>query len=115
MIRFFKGFTYAYNGIRLSFKAGGNFIFHLFAAIVVILMGMYFKISNLEWVAITFCITLVLAAETFNTCIEKLTDIISPERNKNAGEVKDLAAGAVLIAAIGAAITGLIIFIPYLL
>jgi diacylglycerol kinase (ATP) len=114
MMRFFKGFFYAFNGIRLSFKAGGNFRFHIFAAIAVIVLGFYFKISNLEWVAITLCITIVLAAETFNTCIEKLTDFISPERNKNAGEVKDLAAGAVLLAAIGAAITGLIIFIPYL-
>lgn len=114
MMRFFKGFTYAFNGIRLSVKAGGNFRFHLFAAIIVIALGLYFKISNQEWTAITICISLVLAAETFNTSIEKLTDIISPSINKNAGEVKDLAAGAVLICAIGAAITGLIIFTPYM-
>lgn len=114
MKRFFKGFTYAFNGIRLSFKEGGNFRFHLFAALVVISLGFYFKISNNEWIAIMLCIALVLAAETFNTSIEKLTDIISPDFNKNAGAVKDLAAGAVLICAIGAAITGILIFIPYL-
>jgi diacylglycerol kinase (ATP) len=114
MMRFFKGFIYAFNGIRLSLKSGGNFLFHLFAAIVVISLGFYLKISNNEWIAIVICIAFVLAAETFNTAIEKLTDIISPNYNKNAGEVKDLAAGAVLICAIGAAITGLIIFIPYL-
>jgi diacylglycerol kinase (ATP) len=113
-MRFFKGFTYAFNGIRLSYKAGGNFRLHLFAMMLVIALGFYYKISNNEWMAIAICISLVLAAETFNTAIEKLTDIIYPSFNKNAGEVKDLAAGAVLICAIGAAITGLIIFLPYL-
>ncbi len=68
----------------------------------------------MEWVAIILCIGMVLATELINTAIERLVDLISPDRNPIAGQIKDIAAGAVLICAIAAAIVGLIIFIPYL-
>lgn len=78
-------------------------------------MGHFLNISPLEWVAITVVITMVLTAELINTSIEGIVDLISPEKNKIAGKVKDAAAGAVLISAIGSLITGLIIFLPKLL
>jgi diacylglycerol kinase (ATP) len=56
---------------------------------------------------------MVLAAEGFNTAIERLVDLVSPDFHPVAGDVKDVAAGAVLICAIAAAIIGMIIFIPY--
>ena len=56
---------------------------------------------------------MVLAAEGFNTAIERLVDLVSPDFHTVAGDVKDVAAGAVLICAIAAAIIGMIIFIPY--
>jgi diacylglycerol kinase (ATP) len=62
---------------------------------------------------VVMCIGTVIAAELFNTAIEKLVDLVSPERHPVAGQVKDIAAGAVLICAVAAAIIGLIIFIPY--
>lgn len=85
---------------------------HLLAAILVILAGFLLNISRLEWIAIIFVITLVIALEIINTAIELLVDWISPEHHPQAGKIKDLAAGAVLIAAIGAAITGVMIFLP---
>ena len=61
------------------------------------------------------CIGTVIAAELFNSAIERLVDLVSPEWQKVAGEVKDIAAGAVLVTAITAAIVGLIVFLPYIL
>lgn len=68
-----------------------------------------------EWIAIILCFGVVLAAEGFNTAIERLVNLVSPERNPIAGDVKDIAAGSVLICAIVAAIVGIIIFMPYVL
>ncbi|MEG2574055.1 MAG: diacylglycerol kinase family protein, partial [Bacteroides sp.] len=83
--------------------------------VLVVIAGCLFHITRNEWIAILLCVALVFAAEAFNTAIERLVNIVSPERNVQAGDVKDIAAGAVLICAIIAAIVGLIIFTPYIL
>ena len=108
-----KSFVYAAKGIRWLFAEHNAWI-HLAAAILVVIAGFFFDINQIEWIIICICIGSVFAAETFNTAIEKLSDVVSPEWNEKIGKVKDLAAGAVLITAITAAIIGLIIFIPYL-
>ena len=87
---------------------------HLIATIVVVTAGFLLGITPGEWIAVLLCIGMVFAAETFNTAIEKLSNVVSPEWNDTIGKVKDLSAGAVLICAIIAAIVGLIVFIPYL-
>lgn len=79
----------------------------------VIIAGIVLGITRTEWIMVVMCIGTVIAAELFNTAIEKLVDLVSPERHPVAGRVKDIAAGAVLICAVAAAIIGLIIFIPY--
>lgn len=79
----------------------------------VIIAGIVLGITRTEWIMVVMCIGTVIAAELFNTAIEKLVDLVSPERHPVAGQVKDIAAGAVLICAVAAAIIGLIIFIPY--
>lgn len=107
-----KSFVYAFAGIKELIKKEHNAWIHCFATICVIVCGIFFNISRMEWIAVSICIGMVLMAEAFNSAIERLTDIVSPEYNKKAGKVKDLAAGAVLLAAIGAATVGLIIFIP---
>ena len=91
-----------------------NLSFHLIASVIVIIAGFVLGITRTEWMIIALCIGVVIAAELFNTAIEKLVDLVSPERHPIAGQVKDIAAGAVLICAAAAAIVGLIIFIPYL-
>ncbi len=108
-----KSFVYAWRGLLLLIRQEHNAWIHLSAAAGVVIAGFCFKITQLEWIAVVFCIGLVLAAETFNTAIEKLANVVSPDWNELIGKVKDVAAGAVLICAITAAIVGLIIFIPY--
>lgn len=109
-----RSFRYAWQGIKCCVGKEQNLSFHLIAAATVIIAGFYFGITQTEWLMIILCIGMVIAAELFNTAIEKLVDRVSPERNPIAGQVKDIAAGAVLICAAAAAIIGLIIFIPYL-
>ena len=107
-----ESFKYAGRGIRWLFAEHNAWI-HLAATIGVIVAGLCFGITRSEWIVIILCIGIVFAAETFNTAIEKLANVVSPQWNEMIGKVKDLAAGAVLICAIAAAIVGLIIFIPY--
>ena len=107
-----KSFKFAFNGIRLLINHEHNAWIHCFAAICVIIAGFAFDISTTEWIAVTFAIGTVLAAEAVNSSIEAIADLVSPEYNEAIKRTKDLAAGAVLILAISAAIVGLIIFIP---
>jgi diacylglycerol kinase (ATP) len=110
----FKSFKHAFNGIRLFFVEGHNARIHLLAAILVVVMSFYFNISLLEWLAIIFAIAIVWMAEMINTAIETLSDVVSPAYHPKIKIVKDIAAGAVLVAAVAAVIVGLLIFIPKL-
>lgn len=110
-----KSFTYAWKGIRNFICREHNAWIHLTITLLVVIAGFVFSIQNSEWIAIIICIGVVLAAEAFNTAIERLVNLVSPAWNPIAGEVKDIAAGAVLICAAAAAVVGLIIFIPYII
>jgi diacylglycerol kinase len=90
-------------------------LIHAIASVMVLAAGFIFDITLTEWCLLMGCIGLVVTSEIFNTAIETLTDLVSPEHNPLAGKTKDLAAGAVLVAAITAAIIGTIIFLPYLI
>jgi len=105
-------FIYAFKGIIYAIKTQHNLWIHLTASVLVVVFGFYFQISIYEWIAVILCIGSVITSEIFNSAIEALTDLVSPDYNEKAGLVKDLAAGAVLISAIISAIIGLIIFIP---
>lgn len=110
-----KSFRYAGKGIY-SFIAGEhNAWIHCSAILVVTCAGFFLNITREEWIAVILCYGLVLTAEAFNTAIERLVDLVSPEQHPIAGNVKDIAAGAVLISAIIAFIVGLIVFIPYII
>jgi diacylglycerol kinase len=111
----FKSFVYALEGMAWFFKREHNAWIHGFATIIVLLMAFVFKISGLDLVAIIFAIAMVLIAEMFNTAIEKIMDHLSPAQHPAVKIIKDMAAAAVLIAAIVAAIVGLIIFTPKIL
>jgi diacylglycerol kinase (ATP) len=115
MKKFIQGFGYALNGIWHATATQLNFRVHLVAALMAVYTGYALHISTNEWLWIILCIAMVLIAELFNTALEFLTDLVSPEYNKRAGLVKDMGAGAVLITAICALIIGLIIFMPKLL
>lgn len=112
MAKFFKGFVYAGKGLTYALRTQLNLKLQLIAALVVILLGLFLKLSVLEWIAVMVCIGLVLALEMLNTSIELLVDKISPEYDPTAGKIKDVAAGAVLVAAIVSFIVALLIFVP---
>jgi len=107
-----KSFGSAFSGLRLILKNEHNFRIHVFILVIVIIAGIFFKINAADWIAITVVSGLVLTAECFNSAIEYLSDAVSPEVNPAIKNVKDAAAAGVLIAAIVAAATGIIIFIP---
>ncbi len=107
-----QSFCHAFNGLGKFFRTEHNAWIHSVAAIAVLILGWRLHISKTEWLGACFAIGLVLSAEAFNTCIERLADMVSPAADDRIKYIKDLAAGAVLIAAITAAIIGSIIFIP---
>lgn len=108
-----KSFAYAWKGIGSFVRKEHNAWIHCSAIIVVTTAGFLFNITRTEWLIIFLCFGIVLAAEAFNTAIERLVNLVSPGYQPIAGDVKDIAAGAVLICAITAAIIGGVIFIPY--
>jgi len=110
-----RSFRYAFRGITELIREEHNFRIHLAVLIIVIASGIFFRISLSSWVTIIFVSALVLVSECINTSIEKLADAINPEPDERIRKAKDIAAAAVLISAIAAVITGLLIFAPYLL
>ncbi|MBV9786587.1 MAG: diacylglycerol kinase family protein [Chloroflexi bacterium] len=88
---------------------------HTVATIVVVAAGWFFGVSAGEWIALILATALVLSLEALNTALEAVVDLVSPQPHPLAKKAKDVAAGAVLIGAIGAALVGCIIFVPKLL
>jgi diacylglycerol kinase (ATP) len=115
MKRLIRSFGFAFNGLKYAAASQPNFRIHLVVGIVAIGLGFVLQISAAEWQWIMLSIALVLITELLNTAIETLTDLVSPTYNVKAGLVKDVSAGAVVIAAVFALITGLVIFIPKLI
>lgn len=111
-MKFLKSLSYAGNGIRHSSIHEINFRIHLFATFAVAVAGFCFAISSTEWLAVITCCTLVLTAEMFNTAIEVFCDCLVKESLPKIKIVKDVAAGAVLVTAIGSAVIGFVIFLP---
>lgn len=95
-----KSFTYAWKGVCSFLSKEHNAWIHCAAIIAVTIAGIRFEITRTEWLVILLCFAMVLAAEAFNTAIERLVNLVSPDYHPIAGDVKDIAAGAVLICAI---------------
>ena len=110
-----KSFTFAFAGIATMLRTQHNAWLHLVATIAVIAAGFALNISADDWRWLVTAIVLVWTAETVNTAFEHLCDVVSPEFQASVQKSKDIAAGAVLICAIGAVIIGLLVFVPYLL
>lgn len=107
-----NSFKYAIRGILSSFKTERNMKIHIFIMILVIIAGFILKINKYEWIACILCFAIVISGELFNTAIETVVDMVMPYKNDKAKIAKDIAAGAVLTLAIGAAVIGVIIFVP---
>ncbi len=109
------GFRHAFRGLGFVIRSEANARIHLVVTLAVVSAGLYFDLTVNEWCSVSLAIGMVLAVEVLNTAIERLVDIVSPEHNAAAGRVKDIAAGATLVAAICAAVVGILIFGPHLL
>lgn len=110
-----SSFKYAMQGILRAFKTERNLKIHASMMIVVVILGLIFKIAVSEWITCIILFALVIGAELLNTSIEEMVNLLSPEIRVHAKYAKDIAAGAVLIFAIASAIVGAIIFLPKLL
>jgi diacylglycerol kinase len=109
-----KSFRSAFSGIAMLLRYEHNARIHLFILIIVLLAGLFLRISSSDWIAIVFASGLVFISECFNTAVEYLSDVVSPEYNEKIKSAKDVAAAGVLISAIIAVIIGVIVFLPYL-
>lgn len=104
-----RSFRFAAQGIIDLFRFENNAKVHLLIAVIVIVAGLWLQLSVVEWAILVTQIGLVWAAEAFNTAIEKLCDFVSPGIHPQIKAIKDLSSGAVLILAITAVVTGLLI------
>jgi len=101
-----RGVGFMFSELSIRFLAA--------ASVLTICAGAYFSITRLEWCAVMLALALVWAAEGLNSALERLTDLVSPGFHPLAGKAKDIAAGAVLLASVGAFLVGLFIFLPHL-
>ena len=108
----YRSFGYAFQGIFTCVRKERNMKIHCVAAVLVVIAGMILKISAIEWCICLALFGLVMALEHVNTAVEAVVDMVTEEYHPLAKVAKDTAAGAVLIAAIMAAIAGCIIFLP---
>ncbi len=111
----YKSFGYAFEGIFTCIAKERNMKIHCLAAIGVVLLGTFLRLSVTQWCICLILFGLVMALELVNTAVEAVVDLVTEEKKPLAKIAKDTAAGAVLIAAIMAAIIGAIIFIPKIL
>jgi diacylglycerol kinase (ATP) len=110
-----QSLRYAGRGVRLMLRSQHNAWLHAVASCCVLIVGGLFMLSDAEWCWIVLAIMAVWTAEALNTALELLADVASPEFHPLVGKAKDVAAGAVLIAACGSVIIALLIFGPHIL
>jgi diacylglycerol kinase (ATP) len=108
-------FKHAFDGLIHTIKTQPNLRIHLTIAALVLLTAAFLGVTRVEWLLLLFTIMWVLVSEMINTVVEAMCDLISEEFHRPIKIAKDVAAGMVLVGAIGAVIVGLTIFIPYLI
>src|SRR4030066_359814 len=108
-----RSINFAIEGILHAAKTQRHLRYHFYSAAIVLLLSYILGISRTEFLIIALSVIAGLLAEMFNTAIETIVDIISPEYSEKARIAKDIAAGAVLITAFGAAVLGYVILFPY--
>lgn len=110
-----KKFAVAISGIGWSVRSQNSFWVHLPITVAVIGLAAWLQVEAWRWVAVVFAITIVFSVELVNTSIEQLVKVLHPEQDQRIGRALDAAASAVLLAAIGSVVIGLIVLGPPLL
>ena len=106
--------NYAIEGILHAVKTQRHLRYHLYSVVLILLLSLIFGISQSKFIAIAIVAIVVLSVEMLNTAIEATVDILFKEYDERARVIKDIAAGAVLITAAGAAVIGYVVFLPFL-
>jgi len=112
---FSKSLKSAFRGIVYAFNTESHLRFHFLAALAVLTAGFLLNITGIQWLFIIYAVGSVIVAELLNTALENTVDLIKAEFHPLAGKAKDIAAGAVLVAAVQAVLIGLIVFGPYII
>lgn len=107
-----ESFRFAWRGIGELVRSERHFRFHLVIAAAVCVLALALQFSLLKWTILLLTIGLVMTAEALNSAVEAVVDLIRPDQHPLAGKAKDIAAGAVLIAAVISVIIGLLLFVP---
>lgn len=110
MRKLVDSFRFAFQGIQYSLKTQRNIRIHFVIAILVFILGIYFKLDTTELALILLTITVVITGEMVNTAIEKTIDLVTEEYKLLAKIAKDVAAGAVLVSSIASVVIGILIF-----
>ena len=110
-----RSFAYALRGLGVMLRSQHNAWIHAAATVAAIAAGVFWRIDRCEWIALALAVVAVWTAEALNTAFEFLADATSPMFHPLVGKAKDVAAAAVLIAAIGAAVVGVLVFWPHLI
>lgn len=109
-----RGGGYAIKGAWILIKSEPSIQVQVVISVFVTIAGFYFDISTTEWMFQIFAIGLVLSTEGLNSAVEGIADFIHPDFHTKIGYIKDVAAGAVLFAAVTAIVIACFIYIPYL-
>jgi diacylglycerol kinase (ATP) len=112
---FGRSFICALRGLVYAIKHNRNLRTHFLIAFIVILASIFFEVNAFEMGILGVMILLVIASEMINTSIEQMTDLITKEHHEEARIAKDVAAGMVLVSAIGSVVVGILIFVPHIL
>jgi diacylglycerol kinase (ATP) len=113
--KWIKSANYAVEGILYAAKTQRHVRYHLIAASTVLILSFILGLNRMEFLFISFVTILVILAEMINSALEVTVDILSPHKSEMARIAKDIAAGAVMITAFGAAVVGYIVLVPYLI
>lgn len=113
MKHFLRSLGFAVAGIRAAWSGQRHLRFHFGATLLVVALGIYLEVSTTDWCLLALAIGMVLSAELMNSAIESVVNLVQPATHPLAGMAKDIAAGAVLVAAIASLVIGLLVFIKY--
>ena len=114
MKTFFRSLAFAIQGVKQFFHHGRNGKIQTVLGFTAIVLGFTVSLSSFQWLLVLFCIGLVISLEMINSAIEKYCDLVTTDFHPGIKIIKDVAAGAVLVASLMSLVIGLIIFIPAL-
>lgn len=108
-----QSFGHAFQGLGFMLRTQHNARLHAAATIIVILVAWFLRVRLEDWRWLTVAIVMVWVAESFNTAVEHVCDVVSPGYSESVKRAKDIAASAVLVCAAGAVLVGAVTFWPY--